>query len=67
MGQAPDRRRQAVGKLVHFDKRGRHPKARPLKAGNAQIYLFTGVRYERDGTPVPTKPLGPARAKRKRV
>ena len=56
-----------MGKLVHFDKRGRHPKARPLKAGNAQIYLFTGVRYERDGTPVPTKPLGPARAKRKRV
>ena len=55
---------RALGKLVQFDKRGRHPKARPLVGGNAQIFLFTGVRYERDGTPVPGKPLN--RSKRKR-
>ena len=53
-----------MGKLVQFDKRGRHPKARPLVVGAAQIVLFTGVRYERDGTPVPGKPLN--RPKRKR-
>jgi hypothetical protein len=57
-------RSRVLGKLVQFDKRGRHPKARPLVAGNAQIFLFTGVRYERDGTPVPGKPLN--RSKRKR-
>ena len=57
-------RSQALGKLVQFDKRGRHPKARPLLVGAAQIVLFTGVRYERDGTPVPGKPLN--RSKRKR-
>lgn len=55
-----------MGKLVQFDKRGRHPKARPIKLGNAQIVLFTGVRYERDGTPVPGKPLGTTRVKHKR-
>ena len=53
-----------MGKLVQFDKRGRHPKARPVVTGNAQIVLFTGVRYERDGTPVPGKPVN--RPKRKR-
>lgn len=56
-----------MGKLVHFDKRGRPSRARPAAGGNAQIYLFTGVRYERDGTPVPNKPTGPNRAKRRRV
>lgn len=56
---------EALGKLVHFDKRGRQPKARPLTGGNAQIFLFTGVRYERDGTPVPDKPVN-SRPKRKR-
>jgi hypothetical protein len=55
---------RTLGKLVQFDKRGRHPKARPVVTGNAQIVLFTGVRYERDGTPVPGKPVN--RPKRKR-
>ncbi len=57
-----------LGKLVQFDKRNRHPKARPAVAapGNAKIYIFTGVRYQRDGTPIPGKPLG-ARVKHKRV
>jgi hypothetical protein len=55
-----------MGKLVQFDKRERHPRARPINTGNAQIVLFTGVRYERDGTPVPGKPLGTTRPTRKR-
>jgi hypothetical protein len=55
-----------LGKLVNFDKRGLTPRVKPAPSGNAQIYLFTGVRYERDGTPVPSKPAGPSRAKRKR-
>jgi hypothetical protein len=55
-----------LGKLVQFDKRGRHPKARPVNPGNAQILMFTGVRYQRDGTPVPGKPVGSSRSKRKR-
>jgi hypothetical protein len=56
-----------LGKLVQFDKRERRQRTLPAQAGNAQIVLFTGVRYERDGTPVPTKPIGHAKAKRKRV
>ena len=59
-------RSRALGKLVHFDKRGRQRKARPTAEGDAQIFLFTGVRYERDGTPVPDKPSNTARPKRKR-
>lgn len=58
-----------MGKLVHFHKTGRQQRVRPAVSGNAQIYLFTGVRYERDGTPVPTtkSPTRAARVKRKRV
>jgi hypothetical protein len=54
-----------MGKLIQFDWRGRRAKAKPAIAGNARILLFTGVRYERDGTPVPGR-QGPARQKRKR-
>lgn len=57
-------RSQALGKLIQFDKRGRQPKARPLDSGDAEIVLFTGVRYERNEAPVPGKPLN--RPKRKR-
>lgn len=56
-----------MGKLVHFSKKGRQQQVRPAVTGNAQIFLFTGVRYERDGTPIPAKPVRAARAKRKRV
>jgi hypothetical protein len=56
-----------LGKLVQFDKRVRRQRTLPAQAGNAQVVLFTGVRYERDGTPVPSKPIGQAKAKRKRV
>lgn len=55
-----------VGKLVQFNRQGRRPKARPVSPVDAQIVFFTGVRYERDDTPVPGKPLGTTRAKRKR-
>ncbi len=61
------RRQPTMGKLLHLDKRGRHARVKPVPSGGAQIFLFTGVRYERDGTPVPNKPIGsPARTKRKR-
>jgi hypothetical protein len=56
-----------LGKLVQFDKRGRHLAARPTARGTAQIILFNGVRYERDGTPIPAKPIAGTRSKRKRV
>jgi hypothetical protein len=56
-----------LGKLVHFDKRVRPQRLRQAASGNAQIFIFTGVRYQRDGTPIPNKPAGPVRAKRKRV
>jgi len=58
-----------LGKLVQFDRRDRHPQARaaavPPAAGGAKIILFTGVRYQREGAPVPGKPLG-ARVSHKR-
>jgi len=57
-----------LGKLVNFDKQARAPRAsQPAPTGNAQIYLFTGVRYERASVPpAPGKPAGSSRAKRKR-
>ncbi|MEO8683486.1 MAG: hypothetical protein ABI414_01460 [Devosia sp.] len=57
-----------MGKLVKFDSR-RRPAGIASKqtAGNAQILIFTGVRYER-GTPLaPDTRLDPSRPKRKRV
>jgi hypothetical protein len=58
-----------LGKLVQFDRRGRRPKVLPVHSGNAQIVIFTGVRYERDGTPIPNKPTPTptVRPRRKRV
>lgn len=57
--------RADMGKLIQFDRRGRRAKAKPAIIGNARILLFTGVRYERDGTPVPGR-QGPVGHKRKR-
>ena len=57
-----------MGKLVQFESRGKGgtvPREPP--ATEAEILIFTGVRYERDCTPVPSKPIGQAKAKRKRV
>lgn len=56
-----------LGKLVQFIKRDRPPRPRGGEAATAKIMLFTGVRYERDGTPLPHKPAGNASgAKRRR-
>jgi hypothetical protein len=48
-------------------KRGRSAKPAGEQAETAEIVLFTGVRYERDGAPMlPTKPAGAASRKRRR-
>jgi hypothetical protein len=57
-----------LGKLVKFDQRPR-PAATSegRRPGDAQILIFTGVRYERATTPVlPDTRLDPTRPKRKR-
>ena len=57
-----------LGRLVQFEKRekGRGP-GKPQGAADADILIFTGVRYER-ATPVaePTKPSDSTKPKRKR-
>ena len=45
-----------MGKLVRFDRSGRPISAHNAKTGEAQILLFTGVRYERNATaPAPKR------------
>lgn len=53
-----------LGKLVQLPKRGRTPKARSQSAGTGEIVLFTGVRYERQGSP--DKPVGAASGGKRR-
>lgn len=55
-----------MGKLVQFENRGRKRKAPRTEMGEAEIILFTGVRYERDSTTLPGKPPTSVRPKRKR-
>lgn len=55
-----------MGKLVKFDRRGKPVRRHAVATGMAKILIFTGVRYQRDGTPVPAKPPRAARAKRHR-
>ena len=56
-----------MGKLVQFQSRkperadGRHEPTQ-----SAEILIFTGVRYEREGPVAPTKPTTTPRSKRKR-
>jgi hypothetical protein len=60
------RSERQLGKLVQFEKRSGD--ARPTEGerrGKAEILIFTGVRYERDNSGAPSKPLTPG-AKRKR-
>ena len=66
MGQGRQTRRTFVGKLVKFDRRGKPVRRHAVATGMAKILIFTGVRYQRDGTPVPAKPPRAARAKRHR-
>ena len=59
----------AVGKLVQFDRRGRTGQAaKPAPTAQAEILIFTGVRYEREtGTgSSPDKPSASSGGKRKR-
>lgn len=56
----------SLGKLLKFSRRDRPAGAAVKPAGEAQILIFTGVRYER-GTPTPPNDrLDPSRRKRKR-
>jgi hypothetical protein len=54
-----------LGKLLKFEGRKRSAKAGRQGSGDAQILIFTGVRYER-GTPPPPTKHSDARRKRKR-
>jgi len=57
----------SLGKLVKFDQRQRAVKGSAVPvAGNAQILMFTGVRYERGTLVPPDTRLDPTRPKRKR-
>jgi hypothetical protein len=56
-----------VGKLVQFEKRGKgRGTAPPDPSSSAEILIFTGVRYEREGSTVPPKPTASSGGKRKR-
>jgi hypothetical protein len=56
----------SLGKLVKFDQRQKAEKSGAKKPGDAQILIFTGVRYERGTSQPPNKRLDPTRPKRKR-
>ncbi len=57
-----------MGKLVHLEGRLKSEATkRPPQPTEAQIIIFTGVRYERQpGTGTPTKPTASSGGKRKR-
>ncbi len=56
-----------MGKLVQFDRRGKdRTTAKPDASTNAEILIFTGVRYEREGGATPPKPTASSGGKRKR-
>lgn len=46
-----------MGKLVQFEGRGRGTRVEKIDpTANAEILIFTGVRYERQTGVTPTKP-----------
>ena len=53
---------------MQFDNRGKgHTVVKPDRSTNAEILIFTGVRYERDSGATPPKPTAsPGATKRKR-
>jgi hypothetical protein len=55
-----------LGKLVKFEPRERPAMAAGKTCGNAQILLFTGVRYERASACPPGDLRDPSRPKRRR-
>lgn len=57
----------SLGKLVKFDLQHKAVRSGAIeKPGNAQILMFTGVRYERGTSQKPTTWLDPTRPKHKR-
>lgn len=56
-----------MGKLVQFEGKAKD-RAQPKSEGptNAEILIFTGVRYERGGGATPPKPSASSGSKRKR-
>ncbi len=56
----------SLGKLLKFDRRKRSAEERGAVPGDAQIFIFTGVRYERGTPPPPKNGLVSGRGKRKR-
>jgi hypothetical protein len=55
-----------MGKLVRMSKYRRPASARPRQKGEAEIVIFTGIRYERGSQPVTTEHGGGNRRRRKR-
>ena len=55
-----------LGKLLKFEGRKDSASAGRQVSGDAQILIFTGVRYERGTSQPPNKRLDPTRPKRKR-
>ena len=64
--EGANRLEASLGKLVKFDLREKAPSTAKRQSGGAQIFIFTGVRYERGTPSLPTKRLAPSRPKRKR-
>jgi hypothetical protein len=55
-----------LGKLVQFERRDKdRGGGTSARAESAEILIFTGVRYERDTSTIPTKPTASG-TKRKR-
>jgi hypothetical protein len=56
----------SLGKLLNFDGRKKSARAGSTAvAGDAQILIFTGVRYERGTPPPPKSDFDTKRRKRK--
>lgn len=55
-----------LGKLLQFEGHKRSAETGPPVSGDAQIFIFTGVRYERGTTPPPKSEFDTKRRKRKR-
>jgi hypothetical protein len=56
----------SLAKLLKFHRRDQTARAGAKPPGDAQILIFTGVRYERGTPPPPNDRLDPSRRKRKR-
>jgi hypothetical protein len=55
-----------LGNLVQFERRKEPESDRPAPTAEAEILIFTGVRYERQTDAAPTKPTASSGGKRKR-